>query len=323
MKSLYKQLTQEQRYHISALLKAGVSKSQIALEVDCDSSTIYRELKRNTGKRGYRPKQAQTFADSRKRKGNTQITDFCWSYVELLIREYWSPEQISGGLKARGWLDVLSPERIYQYIYTDKAKGGDLHSYLRCQKTYRKRGAANQDRRGQIVDRISISQRDPIIDNRERLGDLEGDTIIGKNHQGAMLTLVDRVSKLTKIRPLGSKNAQNLADISVLALNRWQTHSITFDNGKEFSRHAQISKTLDIDIYFADPYSSWQRGTNENTNGLIRQFFPKNMKLDDIPEELAKKVEQLLNNRPRKSLGFKTPLEIESRNRVIALTTGI
>lgn len=136
-----------------------------------------------------------------------------------------------------------------------------------------------------------------------------------------MLTLVDRVSKLTILRPLGSKNAQNLADIGIQALNRWQTHSITFDNGKEFSKYTQISNVLDIDIYFADPYSSWQRGTNENTNGLIRQFFPKSMKLNDISEEQAKKVEQLLNNRPRKSLGFKTPLEVESRNKIVALTT--
>jgi IS30 family transposase len=321
MQSPYKQLTQEQRYHISALLKAGISKPQIALEIGCNRSTIYRELNRNTGKRGYRPKQAQTLVSSRKRIGNTQIRDFCRAYVEFLIRDYWSPEQISGGLKARGWLDVISPERIYQYIYTNKAEGGDLHSYLRCQKTYRKRGSASQDRRGQIVDRVAISQRDSIIDNRERLGDFEGDTIIGKNHQGAMLTLVDRVSKLTILRPLGSKNAQNLADAGVLALNRWQTHSITFDNGKEFSKHAQMSQDLDIDIYFADPYSSWQRGTNENTNGLIRQFFPKSIKLSDISEEQAKKVEQLLNNRPRKSLGFKTPLEIESRNGVVAFTT--
>lgn len=321
MKSPYKQLTQEQRYHISALLKAGIPKSQIALEVGCDRSTIYRELDRNTGKRGYRPKQAQALANSRKRNGNAQITGFCWAYVEFLIRKYWSPEQISGGLKARGWLDVISPERIYQYIYADKAKGGELHSYLRCQKTYRKRGTANQDRRGHIVDRTPISQRDSVVDNRERLGDFEGDTIIGKNHQGAMLTLVDRVSKLTRLRPLGSKNAQNLAEIGVQTLNRWQTNSITFDNGKEFSKHTQISNALDIDIYFADPYSSWQRGTNENTNGLIRQFFHKSMKLNDISEEQAKRVEQLLNNRPRKSLEFKTPFEVESKNKIVALGT--
>ena len=307
MKSPYKQLTQEQRYHISGLLKVGISKSQIALEIGCNRSTIYRELKRNTGKKGYRPKQAQTLANLRKRDGNTQITNFCWAYVELLIRKYWSPEQINGRLKAKGWLDVISPERIYQYIYLDKVKGGP----------------ANQDRRGQIVDRTPISRRDQVTNNRERLGDFEGDTIIGKNHQGAILTLVDRVSKLTKIRPLGSKNAQNLADACVLAFNRWQTHSITFDNGKEFSRHSQISQVLYIDVYFCDPYSSWQRGTNENTNGLIRQFFPKNIRLNDISQEQTKRVEQLLNNRPRKSLEFKIPIEVESRNSFVALTTGI
>lgn len=232
----------------------------------------------------------------KKRKGNTQITDFGWAYVEFLIQQYWSPEQINGALKDRGWIDVVSTERIYLYIYENKANGGDLHKYLRCQKTYRKRGSANQDRRGQII---------------------------GKNHKGALLKLVDRVSKLIKIRPLANKNAQNLSNVSVLALSKWQSHSITVDNGKEFSNHYQISYALDIHIYFAETYSSWQRGTNENTNGLIRQFFPKNMKLDNISIEQAKHVEELLNNRPRKSFGFKTPLQVESRNNIFALTTGI
>ena len=200
MKSPYKQLTQEQRYHISGLLKAGISKSQIALEIGCNRSTIYRELKRNTGKRGYRPKQAQTLANLRKRDGNTQITNFCWAYVELLIRKYWAPEQINGRLKAKGWLDVISPERIYQYIYLDKVKGG----------------AANQDRRGQIVDRTPISQKDQVINNRERLGDFEGDTIIGKNHQGAILTLVYRVSKLTKITSVRNYFIANFVELFIL-----------------------------------------------------------------------------------------------------------
>jgi transposase, IS30 family len=317
----YTQLTQEQRYHISALLKTGMSKTLIALEVGCHRSNIYKELNRNTGKRGYRPKQAQILANSRKRIGNKQIGDFCWSYVEHLVKETWSPEQISGGLKASGWLDVVSTESIYKYIYEDKKKGGSLHTYLRCQKTYRKRGTASQDRRGQIIGRVSIDQRDSVIDNRERLGDYEGDTIIGKNHKGALLTLVDRVSKLTIIKPLGSKNAQNLANVSISSMNRLHTNSVTLDNGKEFANHAQISKALDIDIFFADPYSSWQRGTNENTNGLIRQFFPKSTRLDNITEEQTRRVEYLLNNRPRKSLGFKTPLQVESRNKVVALGT--
>ena len=176
----YTQLTQEQRYHISALLKTGASKSSIAKDVGCHRSNIYREINRNTGKRGYRPKQAHAIAKSRKNRHNKQISDFCWSYVEYLIKNAWSPEQISGGLKARGWLDVVSTESIYKYIYTDKQKGGDLHTFLRCQKTYRKRGTANQDMHGQIVDRVSIEQRDAVIVSRKRLGDYEGDTIIGK-----------------------------------------------------------------------------------------------------------------------------------------------
>ncbi|MGQ4006611.1 IS30 family transposase [Francisellaceae bacterium CB300] len=321
MGSSYTQLTQEQRYHIGSLLKIGVSKTQIAMEVGCHRSSIYKEINRNTGKRGYRPKQAQSFANSRKRKGNKQIRQFGWSYVEHLIKQYWSPEQISGGLTSNGWLDVISAESIYKYIYANKANGGDLHTYLRCQKTYRKRGAASQDRRGQIQNRVSIHERDFVIDERGRLGDFEGDTIIGKDHKGALLTLVDRVSKLTKIKPLASKNAENLANSGIQTLNASHTHSITFDNGKEFSKHILISQALNIDIFFADSYSSWQRGTNENTNGLIRQFFPKNLRLDDITEEQTRRVEYLLNNRPRKSLGFKTPFQVESRNKVVALGT--
>ncbi len=224
-------------------MKIGVSKTQIAMEVGCNQSSIYKEINRNNGKRGYRPKQAQSLANSRKRKGNKQIRQFGWSYVEHLIKQYWYPEQI---------------------------RGGDLHTYLRCQKTYRKRGTASQEHRGQIQNRVSIHERDFVIDELSRLGDFEGDTIIGKDHKGDLLTLVDRVSKLTKIKPLASKNAENLANSLIQILNASHTHSITFDNGKEFSKHMLISKVLNIDIFFADTYSSWQRGTNENTNGLIR-----------------------------------------------------
>ncbi len=169
-----------------------------------------------------------------------------------------------------GGLDVISAESIYKYIYGNKERGGDLHTYLRCQKTYRKRGTASQEHRGQIHNRVSIHERDFVIDELSRLGDFEGDTIIGKDHKGDLLTLVDRVSKLTKIKPLASKNAENLANSLIQILNASHTHSITFDNGKEFSKHMLISEVLNIDIFFADTYSSWQRGTNENTNGLIR-----------------------------------------------------
>lgn len=209
---------------------------------------------------------------------------------------------------------MLLVQKGYIYTYKRIKRTEEIYTNIYVVKRH-----TNQDRRGQIIDKVPISFRPSVIENRERLGDYEG----GKNHKGALLTLVDRVSKLTKIRPLASKNAQNLSNVSVLTLSKWQTHCITVDNGKEFSNHYQISYALDIDIYFADTYSSWQRGTNENTNGLIRQFFPKNMRLDDISIEQTIQGEELLNNRPRKSLGFKTPLQVESRNNVFALTTGI
>lgn len=317
--SHYKHLTQNQRYQISSLLKTNTSRSEIARIIGCDKSTISREIKRNKGQRGYRPSQADNKAHARKANNSLHVSAFGWSYVAALLEQKYSPEQITGRLRLLGWLGVPSHERIYQYIYANKKSGGSLHKHLRCQKTYKKRTLLGQDRRGQIRHRVDIAERPTEADNRERLGDYEGDTVIGKAHKGVLVTLVDRKTRETKIRALSNRKAERVTQACITMLKGERPLSITFDNGKEFAGHKKIAKALNTDIYFATPYCSWERGTNENTNGLIRQFLPKSKHLDNISDEEIQAIEDNLNHRPRKTLGYLTPLEVKSRNQVVAL----
>ncbi len=315
----YTHLTQNQRYQISSLLKAKTSQNEIARILGYDKGTISRELQRNTGQRGYRPLQAHQRSCSRKANNSLRVTAFGWAYIEHLLERKLSPDQIAGRLRLEGWQDVPSHERIYQHIYADKKSGGTLQLHLRCQKTYRKRGLSGQDRRGQLSNRTDITARPIEADNRERLGDYEGDTVIGKGHKGVLVTLVDRKTRETKIQALPNRKAERVTQACINKLKRERPLSITFDNGKEFAGHETIAAALNTEIYFAKPYRSWERGTNENTNGLIRQFLSKSRRLDNISNEEIQAIEDNLNHRPRKTLGYLTPLEVKSRNRVVAL----
>ena len=321
MKNSYTHLTREERYHISAQRKIGTSISMIARQLNRNKSTISRELKRNIGLRGYHPKQAHDFANQRKSNGNHQINDFGWSYVSCLISEDWSPEQINGRLTVLGWQDVPSIESIYTFIYADKKLGGKLHTHLRCQKKRKKRYASGQQRRGQIINRTDIDERPLIVESRSRLGDLEGDTVVGARHKGVLLTFADRKSRISIIRPHVNRKADVIAQSSIDALKSFGALTITYDNGKEFAHHEKVAKALDVDVYFAKLYASWQRGSNENMNGLIRQYLPKNMPLDKVTRQQTDFIEGRLNNRPRKTLGFLTPIEVLSRNHSVALQT--
>lgn len=309
----YTHLTSEERYHISVLRRTKTSLSEIGRILGRDKSTISREINRNSGKRGYRNKQADVFAQSRKRKGNKQITPFGFAYISHLIKQDWSPEQINGRLKVMGWNDVPSVERIYLFIYDDKKDGGELYTHLRCQKKRRKRYASGQQRRGQIVDRRDIDERPIVVEERKRFGDFEGDTVVGNKHKGVLLTFADRMTRLCIIRPHINRRASVIAISSIEALKPYDVHTVTYDNGKEFARHAEVAKALNAVVYFAKPYASWQRGTNENMNGLIRQYLPKSVRLDEVTIEQTQFIEQRLNNRPRKVLGYQTPLEVLSR----------
>ena len=274
----YRQLTENERYQIYSLKKAGLTQKQIAEELERNPATISRELKRNCGLKGYRPVQAQRLSDNRRATAakSIKVTDEVWGWIEQLIRQELSPQQVVDYLKTHKNLS-LHHETLYQLIYADKATGGDLYKHLRVvSKPYRKR-YGSYDRRGKIKNRVDIDERPAVVAKRSRIGDWEGDTIIGKGRQSALLTMVERKTLYTVIIRLTGKHADLLAQAAIKGMKKLKDRikTITFDNGLEFSEHEKMARGLDADIYFAHPYASWERGINENTNGLIRQYFPK------------------------------------------------
>jgi transposase, IS30 family len=318
----YKQLAREQRYQIYALKRAGQNQSQIALVLGCHKSTISRELRRNCGQKGYRPYQADELSYDRQCAAyRSRIAWETWQEVERLLRQKWSPEQITGWLK-RKKQPAVSHECIYLYVYAEKRRGGTLHQHLRSQKKQRKR-YNGYIRRGQIPNRTSIDKRPKIVASKSRFGDWEADTIVGARHKGGILSVVERKSKLVRLRKLTTKAAAEMKDkaIELLAPLATKVHTITVDNGKEFCEHELIAAGLQARIYFAHPYSSWERGLNENTNGLVRQYFPKKFDFTKITDEALQFVEDQLNNRPRKTLGYRTPNEVFFKQPPVALRT--
>jgi len=319
----YHQLTREQRYGIYTLLKTGHNQSQIAEAIGVYKSTISRELQRNHGGRGYRYKQAHRLALSRRQcKSKPRIDGATWAFIEQLIRLDWSPEQISGWVKKEMNYSV-SHEWIYQYILHDKQDGGDLYLHLRCRKKRKKRYGSN-NRRGQIKNRVSIDQRPSIVDARSRLGDWEVDTIIGKRHKQAIVSLAERKSRLSLIYKVEKRTKEEVASAVTKLLDpvKDRVHTVTSDNGKEFAEHELLAKQLEAKFFFAHPYASYERGLNEHTNGLIRQYFPKKRDFTTITEEEINLAMNRLNNRPRKCLGFKTPHQVFfGETSHVALTT--
>jgi IS30 family transposase len=313
----YKQLTEEDRIEIYAMKQAGKQQNQMAAALGIHPSTISRELARNEGLRGYRPKQAQQKALLRRltaRKA-VKMTPQTIDYIECKLRQEHSPEQIAERMKVNpNWHGpAVSHERIYQHIWQDKAQGGLLYKHLRIGGTKQRRKRRNsRDMRGMVKNRVGIEDRPGIVERKIRIGDWEGDTVVGKNHQGALVTLVDRKSKLTLIGKVDRYTAKAVEQtiISLMELLPRRTYTLTVDNGKEFSNHESIAQTLEIKVFFADPYSAWQRGLNENTNGLIRQYVPKGSNIRTLTDEQIEHIMDRLNNRPRKSLGFLTPNEV-------------
>jgi IS30 family transposase len=316
----YTQLTQEQRYQIYALKKAGFNQTRIATEIGVHKATVSRERCRNRGQRGYRPQQAQELAAARLQlRAKPRIEPQTWRQVERLLAKQWSPAQISGRLKLERQ-PTVSHERIYQYIYADKRAGGSLHRHLRSQKQRRKR-YGSYDRRGQLPARRSIAERPAVVDRKERVGDWEADTIIGQQHQQAIVSLVERKSKFVRLAKVERNTAELVGHAMTTQLASLTVKTITSDNGREFARHQHIAAQLSADFYFAHPYSSWERGLNENTNGLVRQYFPKKADFTTITDKDLNHVVRRLNNRPRKTLGYKTPNEVFFKHPLVALTT--
>jgi IS30 family transposase len=301
------------------MLQKGYTQKEIADTIGKHKSTVSREIRRNCDARSgaYRHELAQRKCDKRhetKRK-KIRFTEPVKAYVDTWLEKDYSPEQIAGRAKLEN-VECVSHERIYQYVWADKKAKGSLFTHLRRQgRKYRKRGSA-KDSRGIIKDRVDISQRPTIVDEKIRLGDLEIDTMIGKNHQGALLTINDRVSSYVWMAKLNGKNADELAmkAVEILQPHAHWIHTITGDNGKEFADHKKIAQQIGIDFYFAKPYHSWERGANENTNGLIRQYFPKGSSFESITNKDIQYVQHKLNNRPRKKLGFLSPTEFLSLN---------
>ena len=232
--------------------------------------------------------------------------------IEGKLRLQWSPEQIAGWLKKQGHPQAVSYETIYEYIWRDKRDGGNLYKELRHRgKKYNRRGSGKAGR-GCIPNRVDIKKRPQIVEQKCRLGDWELDTIIGKGHKGAIVSMVERASKLTKLALVPRKTANDVTDALLTKLTPLQNFVLTMtaDNGKEFASHETVSGNLKAEFFFAQPYHSWERGVNEQTNGLVRQYFPKAMAFDEITQAELDKVEILLNNRPRKVLGYLTPIEV-------------
>lgn len=305
-------LTEEQRYTIQVLLSQNYSKPQIATVIGKDKTVVYREINRNCDKRSgvYSSDLAQRkYACRVKEKPKkTTFTVAIKESINSLIREDYSPEQIVGYCK-KEQIPCVSTERIYQHIWLDKKQKGTLYTHLRTQgKRYRKRGNS-KDSRGLLTDRNPIENRPKIVEEKQRFGDFEVDTIIGKNHKGAIVTLNDRSTGLLKIKKIPAKESKLVKEAVVELLLDFKPilHTITSDNGKEFALHKQISEELNIDFYFANPYSPWQRGANENLNGLLRQYIPKSSCFEKLTDQEIYQIQEKINNRPRKRFNFEAP----------------
>lgn len=316
----YKQLDYLKRCQIYGLWRAGYTQTAIAKEVGVHKSTISREFTRNItfvrtalGSWQYKPNYAQTYADARHKEKpkHKKFIPEVEAFIREKLLEDWSPEQISGYAKKHD-LFFISHERIYQFILKDKKKGGKLYLHLRHQhKKYRKRYGSPK-RNFSIKNRVFIDDRPKIVDEKARIGDWEIDTIIGGGREQAIVTLVERVSKKVAMAKVVRKTAELVSEATINLLKPFPhaTFTITGDNGTEFAYHEKIAQVLNTNFYFAHPYHSWERGLNENTNGLVRQYLPKGSSFSKIGDKELNIITTKLNGRPRKSLGYATPNDI-------------
>ena len=312
----YHHVTLGLRCQISELKAIGLSLRKIAKQLTINVSTVSREIARNTTpSEHYRPVSADLVAKNRKSLASKvpgKMTDDLKTLIkQRLIEDQWSPDQISGRFKIDG-IAMISHESIYQYVWTDKKAGGSLYEHLRHHgKKYNKRSSGKAGR-GCIPNRVDISERPAIVETKSRLGDFEADTIISAGSRTALFTIVDRKSKFTKMEKIGQKTAENTHNATVKLLKPLPNKvlTITYDNGSEFADHEATANALKAKSYFARAYHSWERGLNEHTNGLIRQYLPKKEDFANVEDKKIQEIENKLNNRPRKVLGYKTPAEV-------------
>lgn len=285
-------------------------------------STISRELRRNCSRHdgGYRFERAQEQANGRRSRSRrkSHFTAADWKLIERLLRDKLSPEQISGRLRRDGRLHI-SHETIYLHIWRDKKRGGQLYRHLRQRPKYRKRYGTNE-KRGRLAGKRHISERPAAVERRRQIGHWEIDTVNGTGSKHCTVTVVERVSGYVRIGKLRDHTvaALNERTIKLIRQNPHLYRTATADNGTEFHGYEEIERATGITFYFATPYHSWERGTNENTNGLIRQYLPKGQSMKHLTQSRCEKIERALNNRPRKRLGFMTPLEFLQQHRLLA-----
>ena len=309
----YNRVTSEERRLIYQWKQEGFSLRKIGRLLDRAPSSISREIKRNSGQRGYRPAQAQALAEARvKRPGPRRFTEAVRMDAEEKLRQGWTPEIICERARLEGRAHVCK-ETVYKHVYADAANGGTLWTHLPRAKRKRKRRCPRQDgrRRGVIPGRRGIETRPAEVELRIKVGHWEGDLVVGKNATGYLVTLVERVTRFALVGWSPSKEADAVALVIVDLFMRARIpiDGITFDNGKEFARHQLIARELQTDVFFARPYHSWERGTNENTNGLIRRIYPKEASFAALGGEDLRRIDTFLNDRPRKCLGWMTPRE--------------
>jgi IS30 family transposase len=316
----YSRLTREQHHTIEVMNRKGSAQKEVAEAIGKHPATVCRELRRLGHGVDYCFVAAQREAEGL-RQGGKRSDEALLALAEGRLREEpWSPQQISAKWRKEGRGHLIH-ETIYQHIYRAKAAGGDLHSHLRRRfKSYRKRGSGSE-RRGRLKDQVMIDQRPKAVDERSRIGDWELDTVIGRPGGPVLVSMVERVSCYTVIRLAASKDATAVgaAILSGLGEHRDKVLTKTYDNGKEFAHHKLLGEILGADGHFAHPYHSWERGLNENTNGLIRQHFPKGIDFRKITPAQVSEVERMLNTRLRKCLDYQTPHDIVHSTPPIAL----
>ena len=310
----YHQITSEERYTIATLRQQGFNQSRIAAALGRHRSSISREIRRNRSEfdRCYRPFVASHTARARRWRSrrNTQFCAADFRPVETLLKEKWSPEQIVGRFRLEG-KPSMSHETIYRHVWSNKAEGGNLFKHLRCATKKRRKRHNSYDSRGRLAGKRHISERPDWVGKRKSIGHWEGDTVVGAGAKDCVATLVERKTGLTMIGKLQDRSKRSMSNKlkTLIRRDRTQFKTITVDNGTEFHGYETVERSLPVKFYFATPYHSWERGSNENLNGLLRQYLPKRSNLSTLTQRQCDAIARQLNTRPRKRLGFKTPEE--------------
>ena len=310
----YRQLSPEERYMLAALRRQGLNQAEIARSLGRHRSTVCREVRRNSTRADghYRAFTAQERTQGRRsrsrRNGRFSAEDF--ATVDGLLRRQWSPEQVAGHLARTGRLSI-SHETIYRHVWRDKKQGGTLYTHLRGARKRRRKRYGAYDSRGRLAGKRLISERPPEVEARSHVGHWEADTVMGAGSKDCVVTLVERKTGLVLVGKLADRSAGSLSRRVIRLIRRHdgRVETVTADNGTEFHDYRRIEERTGARFYFARPYHSWERGSNENANGLIRQYLPKGVSMAGLSQQQCNAIAWKLNTRPRKRLGFRTPLE--------------